>query len=167
MAKRQSPEWVAMRAKWRDARGRCTNPRYRRYDQYAERGVWMWEGYLDDFTRFYADHHAGYWLGAEIDRIDAWGGYTPDNIRWVDKRTQQRNRRNTRWLVWDGERRSLPEWAEILGVTTTLLETRVRLGWTDQEILNTPKGARRHRGDRDTQGSVTVTETMMGGHGDA
>ena len=91
-----------------------------------------------------------------LDRLKPRGPYSPDNLRWADKKTQSRNRTNTIYLVdANGVRRSLVEWAEVLGVAPGTLRSRRAAGWSDEEIIcgnrnfgpklasNTNGGARR------------------------
>jgi len=61
-----------------------------------------------------------------IDRIDNEGGYTVDNIRWADKKTQNNNRSNNIMLTYQGETHTLAEWAEKRGLTYQTLYRRYR-----------------------------------------
>lgn len=40
-----------------------------------------------------------------LDRIVRTGPYTLENVRWADKTTQANNRRNTRYVLYNGEMR--------------------------------------------------------------
>lgn len=42
-------------------------------------------------------------------------------------------------ITYKGETKTTKEWAEITGLTTTLIRTRLKKGWTPEEILETPK----------------------------
>jgi hypothetical protein len=55
----------------------------------------------------------GWKRGLEIDRIDNNGGYSPDNCRFVDRKTNMRNRRCTIKL---GKWPSLRDITEKIGV---------------------------------------------------
>lgn len=81
--------WVAFRQ-------RCTNPNNKGYKNYGARGVSVCKEW-DSFPVFEEWAYAnGYVEDAElsIDREDNDGDYTPDNCRWVDRYTQNVNRRS-------------------------------------------------------------------------
>lgn len=53
----------------------------------------MCQKWKDDFSEFYKDVGNIPFEGAELDRIDNNGNYEPNNVRWVDHRTNSNNRR--------------------------------------------------------------------------
>lgn len=75
---------------------RCTNPASSNYADYGARGISMCKEW-EDFTAFrdWAISN-GYTQGLTIDRKDTNGNYFPDNCRWVDLQTQNRNRNKQR-----------------------------------------------------------------------
>ena len=73
-----------------------------------------------------------------IDRVDVLKGYSPDNCRWATDLEQGRNKRNTRWLEYNGERLCITEWAERLGMKTDTLQKRFDKGWSAERILTQP-----------------------------
>lgn len=75
---------------------RCHNPLTDSYPNYGGRGVAVcpeWRG-QGGFARFFA--HIGPKPTAQhsLDRIDGTRGYEPDNVRWVTRTEQNRNRAN-------------------------------------------------------------------------
>lgn len=62
--------------------------------------------------------------GTTLDRRNNEGNYTPSNCRWATHKTQQRNRRDTIYVVHDGEKRTLKEWAELTGISYHTLFAR-------------------------------------------
>lgn len=80
-----------------------------------------------------------------LDRRENNGNYEPSNCRWVDEKTQQRNRRNNQYVEIDGKRTLLVELAERLGVPTETLRARIRRGMTPKEAVTTPIAPRFNR----------------------
>lgn len=79
----------------------------------------------------------GYQECLTIDRIDVNGDYAPDNCRWSTAKQQVRNRRNTKYVTYRGETKSLAEWCEILGLKYYTVQSRLRRGWPVEKALAT------------------------------
>lgn len=113
--------WCAMRT-------RCTNPNFKDFKNYGGRGITIcpewdsFETFLSDVGERPSDKHS-------LDRIDNNGNYEPGNVRWADRTTQVNNRRVTVWLEWDGERKTLTQWAQAIGIRPATLANRLRSGW--------------------------------------
>ena len=136
---------------WKSMRNRCNckNPKRREYRDYPQRGITICDEW-NDFENFYKwAMENGYDPDAPkghctLDRIDNNGNYEPSNCRWATNTQQVRNRRKTVYLTYDGEKRPLTEWCEILGLNKKTVYGRLHdYGWTDtQEILFGKKGER-------------------------
>jgi hypothetical protein len=88
------------------------------FPNYGARGITVcdrWRG-CNGFVNFLADMGERPSLQHTIDRIDCNGNYCPENCRWAEWKTQQRNRRNNRLIEFRGETRCLAEWCEVLSV---------------------------------------------------
>ena len=79
--------------KWKTIKGRCFNPNSSNYKWYGGRGITMCDEWKNDFEKFYEDVGDIPFENAELDRIDNNKGYDPDNVRWVDHKTNSNNRR--------------------------------------------------------------------------
>ncbi len=75
--------------------------------------------------------------GLSIDRIDPNGDYYPENCRWETATRQQRNRRITKILEFNGRRQSIADWADELAIPLGTLRERLRRGWTTERALTT------------------------------
>ena len=64
-----------------------------------------------------------------IDRIDGEKDYCKENCRWATKKEQARNRTNTKYIEFRGERKPLAEWCEILGLDYSNTNKRIWRGW--------------------------------------
>jgi len=123
---------------WSDMKSRCYTPSSTGYPFYGGRGITVCARWRKSFEAFVKD------MGdcpprMTIDRIDTTGNYTPKNCRWVTIAQQQRNRRNNRLVTHDGRTQCLAAWAEETGLPQSTLNNRLRLGWTVERALTTPR----------------------------
>ena len=128
---------------WEKMKGRClceTNPSYPRY---GGRGITICDEWRDNPVAFIEWAYAnGYREDAEygectVDRIDVDKGYSPDNCRIVDEKVQANNRRTNRWIEHGGERKTMAQWADVLGINPMKLRYYlIDKGMTIQEIID-------------------------------
>lgn len=106
---------------------RCHCPTDSRFGDYGGRGIqvfapWrrsaltMWRGVV-------AEIGERPFKGAHLDRIDNDRGYEPGNIRWVSARVNQWNRRDTLYVVHNGERIGLSRAMDREGFPAALVAT--------------------------------------------
>lgn len=122
---------------WNGMLQRCYYKNGSHYKHYGERGISVCKEWRDDYLAFYN------WAiknGASkdftIDRIDVNGDYCPENCRWVDAKTQMRNRQYNRYLEYNGERKLLIEWAEERGIDYDVIRNRLdNYGYSIGEAL--------------------------------
>lgn len=131
---------------WHKMKSRCNNPNIRSYKDYGGRGILVCKEWNDNFASFYqwAITH-GYDETLTIDRIDVNANYTPDNCRWVSKSAQATNRRSNRYIEYNGEKKTVTEWANDLNIPRHLLFGRLRRGWSPQDVLTKPLQATKSR----------------------
>ena len=124
---------------WGDMISRCENPSVERYPRYGGRGIKICERWRRSFADFFADVGAAPSPELTLDRIDNNGNYEPGNIRWATRAEQTKNGSRTRWIEFRGERRTICEWADHVGVNRTTLQARLdRCGWSVERALTTP-----------------------------
>lgn len=81
-------------------RQRCNYTKGKRYKDYGGRGI---KCEWDSFSDFLEDMGPSWFENATLDRIDNDGNYNKDNCRWADRKTQARNKRETKYTRSDIE----------------------------------------------------------------
>lgn len=122
---------------WQGMKSRCYNIHDPRYHRYGGRGIIICEQWLNDFNSFYDwSMHNGYSDILTIDRIDNEKGYDPDNCRWVDLKTQSRNRDSNIKITIGNATKTLMEWCEIFELDYKAIHARyTRNGYTGIDDL--------------------------------
>lgn len=126
---------------WAAMKRRCEYPKDKRYKDYGGRGIKVCERWRNDYAAFKEDAiKAGYIDGqgygkCTIDRIDVNGDYCPENCRWVDMGTQNNNRRNNNLVTYNGETKTVAQWARETGINAGTLYSRIERGWTPARAL--------------------------------
>ena len=145
---------------------RCHNEDHAAYADYGARGIQVCDAWRDPKTGFDAFmNHVGPRPDASfsLDRIDNdVGGYCENNVRWVDRTTQQRNRRQQREIAADygwgigktprssnqagfnysalmpanGRTQTIVEWARESGIRASTIRQRLKRGLSPEEALN-------------------------------
>lgn len=123
---------------WTGMFTRCYNKNSIKYKIYGGRGIIVCKEW-QEFEPFYNwSMSNSYKEGLSIDRIDVNGNYEPSNCRWVNMKTQQRNRTNNYLITFNNQTHPLNEWAEILNIKRETLKTRLNSGWSIEKTLTTP-----------------------------
>jgi hypothetical protein len=126
---------------WRKMLERCAKPYCADFPRYGGRGIAVCERW-HDFKNFFADMGERP-DGLTLDRIDVNGNYEPSNCRWVDRTTQNRNRRDNVLLTHNGITAPIAEWAERIGMKKGSLWHRINAGWPVEKALSTPTNHRK------------------------
>jgi hypothetical protein len=73
---------------------RCLNPNHPQWKDYGGRGIQLCQKWAGSFEAFLSDVGKKPEPHLTLDRIDNDGNYEAANVRWADRTTQSRNRRN-------------------------------------------------------------------------
>ena len=133
---------------WANMKNRCSCKSHRAYENYGGRGIEVCEEWQDfrEFRDWALSH--GYAENLTLDRKDNDGPYAPDNCRWATAKEQGNNRRTNHPLTYNGETKTLSQWAEVLGMSDSTLYSRVVMrGWSLHDAFTRP--VRRRGGDSD------------------
>ena len=124
---------------WKNMRRRCFDPTNNRWSHYGGRGITIcpeWNDYAVFRTWAMAN---GYTDELTIDRIDVNGNYYPENCRWVDAKTQANNVSRNHLIDIDGQKMTMAELADSLGLSYSALQHRIDRGWDINKIISTPQ----------------------------
>lgn len=123
---------------WSNIVQRCTNSKNKHFQNYGGRGITVCDEWRLSFKAFY-DHVGDPPTKMHtIDRIKNDRGYEPGNVRCVTRKENQRNRRNTYYVDYQGEKVPLSRVCEIRGVPTELVRNRLVWGWDLESAITKP-----------------------------
>lgn len=132
---------------WNKIKQRCYNKNDTNFKWYGAKGVEMDSDWKKSFESFMKWSFAnGYQDDLTIDRIDSAKGYEPSNCRWITREENTRrasigrSKRTGELYEFNGEKKSLREWSEELGVGYITLYNRIKSGWTIDMALSTKVG---------------------------
>lgn len=110
---------------WKSMKQRCQNPNCSAYHNYGARGISVCDDWQSFETFCEWALSSGYEPGLDLDRIDNDRDYTPSNCRWIKRKDNINNRRNTTFLTVDGITKPRTEWEESAGITPGIVKAWV------------------------------------------
>ena len=132
---------IPMYIVWRGMLGRCLNTNDKAYKDYGGRGIRVCKRWLK-FENFFQDMGKRP-EGMTLDREDNNGNYEPGNCRWATQKEQCRNTRRNKFVEYKGEKKTISEWAEQIGMSSTTLWKRLDRGWSVERALKPQHDVRR------------------------
>lgn len=129
-----TPEYRA----WLDIKRRCYNSKYKQYNDYGGRGIKVCDRWLESVQNFINDLGFRPSKRHSIDRVDNDGNYCKENCRWATKVEQERNKRKTKFVNYNGQETPLCSLAEKFNIDRTTLFHRLERGWDIEKALTTP-----------------------------
>jgi hypothetical protein len=128
---------------WNDIQQRCYNTNNPRYKDYGGRGITVYSLWRRRFENFH--EYLKLSIGEpptpkhSLDRIDNNKGYEPGNVKWSTPKEQQSNMRNNQLLEFQGQTKTMSQWAEIFNIKYCTLRTRILRGnWPIEQALPEP-----------------------------
>lgn len=121
---------------WAGMKQRCDDQNFHAYRHYGGRGIkydpkWnTYKGFLEDMGERPA--------GMSLDRIDNNDNYTKENCRWATPKTQANNRRDNVFVEYRGQKRTIAQWEQKLGLPDYTLGWRINNGWSTEDAIETP-----------------------------
>jgi len=90
--------------KWQDMKNRCYNQKVNAFKHYGGRGIEVCDEWKKDYHAFYLWCIDNGWVkGLEVDRLDVNGNYSKENCRITTHIENGYNKRNTRYVVYQGK----------------------------------------------------------------
>lgn len=129
----RSKEWSA----WDHMKRRCGNPNDASYKWHGAKGITVCDRWLHSFENFLQDVGLAPSPKHSLDRFpNQKGNYEPGNVRWATAKEQANNMSSNRIIEAFGQKRTVSQWGEVLGLNKGTIHTRLKLGWSDQDALS-------------------------------
>jgi hypothetical protein len=127
---------------WKAMMSRCYNTHHMGYPDYGGRGITVCQQW-HDFPTWYAYMGEPPSKNHTIERIDNNGNYEPSNCRWATRKEQANNKSNNRIIEFNGQTKTLKQWAEVIKMPYKTLHARLnQANWSIEKSFKTP--LRRH-----------------------
>lgn len=123
---------------WGSIKDRCFCQTNCNYKYYGARGITMCAEWRASFQAFYDHIGPRPSSSHSIDRIDVNGNYEPGNVRWATDLEQANNRRNNKFIEFNGTALTCSQWSVRLGFKSYTVHDRLRNGWSIEKTLTTP-----------------------------
>jgi hypothetical protein len=111
---------------WAGIKDRCYCSGCKSYEHYGGRGIKMCDRWFD-FNNFIEDMGEAP-VGMSIDRINVNGNYEPNNCKWATSEEQHNNIRSNVFIKYNGEIKTLTQWAKMSGVSVGTFKGRYYRG---------------------------------------
>lgn len=129
--------WVAMKR-------RCYEIKFFKFPSYGGRGIkvsdrWLeFENFKEDMYKNYLEHCNQFGeKNTLIDRIDNNGNYEFKNCRWATNKEQCNNKRNSKFITYDGITLTAKQWADKIGISKAGMYGRIKK-WGSEKAVSTP-----------------------------
>lgn len=127
---------------WYNMIDRCYNPQCKAFQYYGGRGITVCDRWRGSISNFLEDMGPMPAPGYTIERKDVQGNYEPSNCVWLEKKYQGWNTRKTRFIEFNGQKKSLSQWSQEKGFARHVIKSRLSNGWTLQDAMTLPLHSR-------------------------
>lgn len=103
---------------WDNMKYRCYCKNHKMYKYYGGKGITVCDEWKNNYSEFYKWAIVnGYSDTLTLDRKNGNEAYSPENCKWSTTLEQANNRKNNCNIFYNGETKTLSEWARHLGIT--------------------------------------------------
>lgn len=102
---------------WCDMKKRCYNENADNYKYYGGKGINVCERWKHSFENFLEDMGLMPTNTSSIERIDTERDYEPNNCEWIELKDQAKNRSNTIYVEYNGDKMTLVDVCKLLKIT--------------------------------------------------
>lgn len=120
---------------WQGIKSRINDPNDINYPHYGARGIRICQRWERSFANFLKDMGMPPTNLHSIERLDNEKGYFPKNCAWIPRSEQNRNKRNSRMVEFNGVKKCIAAWAEELGLPYITLHSRLTRGVPVEKAL--------------------------------
>lgn len=115
---------------------RCTSTKNISYKNYGGRGITVSDEWINSFQNFITDMGKKPSPSHSIERVDNEKGYSKENCVWATRSEQNKNRRITTKVEYNGEVRSITQWSRLYNINIGTLRRRLLvLGYPIEKAL--------------------------------
>lgn len=127
-------------AAWSNMKSRCYYKDGPAYPDYGGRGIRVCDQWINSYETFLKDVGRKPTKNHSLDRIDVNGNYEPGNVRWATRDVQNANYRRSggKRITLHGVTKTVPEWAEDMGISKHTILSRLASGWDEEKSITTP-----------------------------
>jgi len=119
-------------------KARCYTKSNIGYPFYGGRGIVVCERWRTSYENFLSDMGRKPTPEHSLDRIDPNGNYSPDNCRWAVREVQDNNKRTSRLVTFNGQTKTVAQWAQDTGISKGTISNRLDWGWPVADALTWP-----------------------------
>jgi len=120
---------------WESMKQRCFNSKNKHFKNYGGRGIIVCDRWLM-FDGFFEDMGDKPSKKYSLDRLDVNGNYCKENCKWSTRYTQDRNRRDSVYLVYKNKNYILQDLANEIGIPQQTIQARLRKGLSIEEAVS-------------------------------
>jgi hypothetical protein len=113
---------------------RCYNKKHPHYKDYGGRGIKVCIRWRKSFFNFLEDMGRKP-EGLTLERIDNNKGYYKENCKWATWEEQANNRRNNKYITYNGKTQTMAQWAKEYNIPRNTFYNRIKAGWSIERAI--------------------------------